>query len=254
MASFLNFFSEASGIVSDVLSMFGDGGNNSTGGLFTLAGGTDTVVFPVNPPSFNVSNGYKHATINIQNLGDIKLLGKRGLTSIKFSSFFPANNYSFVQVLTVQAPYVYVDAIKRMAEANQPCNFSITGTDISTPVTIDGFEHGEKDGTGDVYFSLSLSEYRYIMPASSLTSAVTDLKSRVATTLENKATTVLGVSQADLDTAQRAVQKTTSIVNQGKRALGIYKAMVKSGGVKQGTILNTLQAGVMVNGEWLKKF
>ena len=140
------------------------------------------------------------------------------------------------------------------SESNQPCTLSITGTDVSTPVTIDEFTFGEKDGTGDVYFSLQLREYRYVMPASSLTSAVTDLKSRVATTLENKTTTVLGVSQADLDTAQRAVQKTTSIVNQGKRALGIWKAMVKSGGVKPGTILNTMQAGVMANGEWLKKF
>lgn len=252
MASFLNFFSEASSIVSEVLGVFGDGG--STGGLFTLSGGTEAVVFPVNPPSFDVSNGYKHTVVNIQNLGDINLLGKRGLASIKFSSFFPANDYEFVQLLTVQAPYVYVGAIKKMAESNQPCTLSITGTDISTPVTIDEFTYGEKDGTGDVYFSLQLREYRYVLPASSLTSAVTDLKSRVATTLENKTTTVLGISQADLDTAQRAVQKTTSIVNQGKRALGIWKAMVKSGGVKPGTILNTMQAGVMANGEWLKKF
>jgi hypothetical protein len=252
MASFLNFFSEASSIVSEVLGVFGDGG--STGGIFTLSGGTETVVFPVNPPSFDVSNGYKHAVVNIQNLGDINLLGKRGLASIKFSSFFPANDYDFVQLLSVQSPYAYVESIKKMAEASQPCNLSITGTDISTPVTIDGFDFGEKDGTGDVYFSLNLREYRYVLPASSLTSAVTELKSRVANTVENKATTVLGVSQADLDTAQRAVQKTTSIINQGKRALGIYKAMVKSGGVKPGVVLNTMQAGVMANGEWLKKF
>lgn len=252
MASFLNFFSEASSIVSEVLGVFGDGG--STGGIFTLSGGTETVVFPVNPPSFDVSNGYKHAVVNIQNLGDINLLGKRGLASIKFSSFFPANDYDFVQLLSVQSPYAYVESIKKMAEESQPCNLSITGTDISTPVTIDGFDFGEKDGTGDVYFSLNLREYRYVLPASSLTSAVTELKSRVANTVENKATTVLGVSQADLDTAQRAVQKTTSIINQGKRALGIYKAMVKSGGVKPGVVLNTMQAGVMANGEWLKKF
>lgn len=252
MASFLNFFNEASSIISEVLGVFGDSGK--MGGIFTLSGGTEAVVFPVNPPSFDVSNDYKHTVVNIQNLGDINMLGKRGLASIKFSSFFPANDYDFVQMLNLQAPYVYVRAIKKMAESSQPCTLSITGTDVSTPVTIDGFDYGEKDGTGDVYFSLNLREYRYILPASSLTSAITELKSRVANTVENKATTVLGVSQADLDTAQRAVQKTTSIVNQGKRALGIYKAMVKSGGVKQGTILNTLQAGVMVNGEWLKKF
>ncbi len=253
MASFLNFFSDAASIVSDVLGAFGNGGS-STGGIFTLAGGSDAVAFPINPPSFEVSNGYKHAVVNIQNLGDINMIGKRGLASVKFSSFFPAQYYNFVQVLSLQTPYEYVAAIKRMAENSAPCTLMITGTSVSTPVTIDGFTFGEKDGSGDVYFSLSLKEYRYVMPASSLTSDITDLKSRVAQTVASKTTTCMGTAMADLDTAQRAIQKTTTIAKQGARAIGLYKAMVKSGGVKPGTALNTVQAGVMMNGDWLKKF
>lgn len=74
-----------------------------------------------------------------------------------------------------------------------------------------------------MYFSLALKEYRYIMPQADVLSDTTGLKSRVAETGASKETTCLGAMHA-LDNAQKAFQKTTSIVNQGKRALACIKA------------------------------
>ena len=50
------------------------------------------------------------------------------------------------------------------------------------------------------------------------------------------------------------VGKTTTIAKQGQRVLGLYKAMVKSGGVSAGTILTTTAKAVMSNGKSLYTF
>lgn len=93
MSSFLNFLDTASGVLSDVLGALG---RNSDGCTFTLAGGTDSVSFPVSPGNFEVTNPYQNTTVNINNLGQINMLGKRGLASLKFSSFFPAQPSLYV--------------------------------------------------------------------------------------------------------------------------------------------------------------
>ena len=92
MASFLNFVNTASSVLSDVLGALG---GNSDGCTFTLAGGTDSVSFPVSPSNFSVINPYNNTTVNINNLGDVNMLGKRGLSSLRFSSFFPSQSYTF---------------------------------------------------------------------------------------------------------------------------------------------------------------
>lgn len=251
MSSFLNFVSKAADIMGEVLGALGGG---SDGCIFTLSGDAYSVSFPVSPPDFEVANPYNNQTVNIQSLGDINMLGKRGLQSIKFSSFFPAQAYTFVQVMSLASPYEYVNQVKKMAESGKPCHLSITDTDVSVPVSIDDFTYKEQDGTGDVYFSLTLREYRYIMPESSVTNDATGLKSRVAQLTTDKQTTCLGTTMAGLDTAQRAIQKTTTIAAQGKRVIGLYKAMVKSGGIPVGTILTTTAKAVQTGGKSLYTF
>ena len=59
---------------------------------------------------------------------------------------------------------------------------------------------------------------------------------------------------SDMDTAQKALQKTTTIVKQGTRTLGLYKAMVKSGGIPAGTVITTTAKAVLVGGKTLYKF
>lgn len=250
MASFINFINTAQNIMAGVLSAIG--GTND-GCTFTLSGGTNSVSFPVSPANFEIANPYNNQTVNIINLGDVNLLGKRGLRTIEFKSFFPAQAYTFVQTMSLSGPYDYVNQIRQMAESGNACHLTITGTDVSMPVTIEDFSYGERDSSGDVYFSISLKEYRYIMPTSSATNDTTALKSRTAETIENKETTKLGV-MSDIDTAQKVFQKTTTIVNQGERTLGLYKAMVKSGGIKAGTILTATASAVLANGKTIYKY
>ena len=261
MSSFLSFVNTASSVLSGVMSALG--GNVGDGCIFALsagastgasAGGSDEAIeLPVTPGSFEVTNPYNNSTVNVNALGDINMIGKRGLATLKFESFFPAQDYSFIQTTSVKSPYEYVSRIKSQAESGKPCKIAISGTDVSMNVTIEEFTYSEKDGTGDVYFSLSLKEYRYITPQSEQTNEATGMKSRVAETgVETSTTATTGMNSMNL--AQKSLQKTTTIAKQGIRSLQLYKTLVKSGGLPVGTILTTTAKGVSAGGKSLLKF
>lgn len=114
---------------------------------------------PVLPSSFNVEVEQRNQTININEIGDIKLIGKTGLKSMNVSSFFPKQDYPFVTTQERHDPYVYVESIERWRLSGKPIRLLITDTPINLAMSIDRFDYEEKDGSGDVYYNLELSEY-----------------------------------------------------------------------------------------------
>ena len=78
--------------------------------------------------------------------------------------FFPAQQYNFCRCVP-EAPYTYVSELERAMRENDICVLTITGTTVSLNVTIEAFEYGEEDGSGDVVFTLSLKEYRTVSTA-----------------------------------------------------------------------------------------
>lgn len=49
-----------------------------------------------------------------------------------------------------------------MEKLRKACTVVITGTKINFQVTIETLKYGEQDGTGDVYYDLTLKEYRAV--------------------------------------------------------------------------------------------
>ena len=120
----------------------------------------DKVMFrlPVLPAGFNISVNQNNTTVDINALGEINLLGKKGLKKIGFSSFFPSKFYGFEQYTTYQKPYVYIKRLESWM--SKPVQLIITGTNVNMTVTLEYFSYAEKDGTGDVYFDVEFMEYR----------------------------------------------------------------------------------------------
>ena len=81
----------------------------------------------------------------------------------------------------------------------------------------------KKDGSGDVYFSLTLKEYRYIMPQADVLSDTTGLKSRVAETGASKETTCLGTMHA-LDNAQKLSRRPPALSIRASVLLACIRA------------------------------
>lgn len=111
------------------------------------------------PSGYSVTSSQKNKVININALGDINLLGNRGLSEISFSSFFPYAYQTYCEYYPIQTPKEYVDAIEAMKQVGV-VRLTITGTCINTMVTIENFQHAEEDGSGDIFYTLECKEYR----------------------------------------------------------------------------------------------
>jgi len=171
---------------------------------------SDQMLLPVTPSEFNITEKSGNTTVVINSLGEINLLGKRGLREGSLSSFFPNQVYQFAQgsyklkkekhtintwttkkqkvyskkrkkyVTTykrvkttkvyytekkvnvkIEKPYAFVKQILEWKRKGIPVRLLI-GNHVNILITIETFEYGEQDGTGDVYYTISFKEYREI--------------------------------------------------------------------------------------------
>lgn len=148
--------------------------------IFLSINNSEQVIqLPIVPREFKIPSPVNHEVHTTINQGEIKLIGRRGLKSVSFDSFFPSQVYSFARANTLMG-WEYVEMIESWIDRRIPIRLVITSTprdtanadgiDESIPgvdvlnmaVTIDNFEYGPQDGTMDVYYTLALSEFKFI--------------------------------------------------------------------------------------------
>ena len=115
----------------------------------------ESLRLPVIPSAFEMNLPNQNTTVDITSIGEINLIGKAGLASITIESFFPAQQYSFCLYSDFPKPYECVLMLKRWKESGRPMRLIVTQS----------LTYREEDGTGDVYFSLELKEYKFIKAA-----------------------------------------------------------------------------------------
>lgn len=120
------------------------------------------LVLPVTPPSFEVSHGINIETVNIHMLGEVALAGYGTLPTFKIDCMLPARKYPFNQPETVLNPYKYVTKIEEWCDNHTVLRFIVSDTMVNAPVLISEIIYGERDGTGDVYATISMHKYREV--------------------------------------------------------------------------------------------
>ncbi|WP_125154303.1 LysM peptidoglycan-binding domain-containing protein [Clostridium rectalis] len=116
---------------------------------------------PVPPESFEVSTGNLNTTVVVESMGEINILGKQKLDSISLRSFFPNQDYDFCQHHNFPKPYECIKIVKEIMKKGQ-IRLIITDTEINNLFYIENFTYGEKDGTGDVYYTIEFREFKKI--------------------------------------------------------------------------------------------
>ena len=139
------------------------------------------LALPVTPPSFEVSHGIKVETINIHAVGDVIIGGYGTLCTVRVECMLPASHYPFSY--GNEQPYAIVERLKTWSANRSALRFIVTETDINIPVLIEEIKYGEKDGTRDVYATLTLREYRALVAAKAQKADRTENMSREATSL-----------------------------------------------------------------------
>ena len=131
---------------------------------------------PVIPSSFEVVIPHQNTTVNITNLGEVNLIGKTGLMNMTIESFFPNQEYPFCLYKGYPKPYECVKLLLKWKDSGKPIRVIVTGTPINYAMAIESLTYSEVDGTGDVYFTLELKEYKFIKtttPTATTTSRTT---------------------------------------------------------------------------------
>jgi LysM repeat protein len=124
--------------------------------------GDDTIRFPVTPSEVSCETSAVVNTENVNDLGSVSLFGGTELRTIPISSFFPNRQYSFCTYSNVEPPYEFVSKIEKWQNEGKKLRYIVSDGYTNIPVMINSFSYREQDGTGDVYFDLSLIEYKEI--------------------------------------------------------------------------------------------
>jgi len=150
--------------------------------IFSFDNKAERLELPVPPSTFNLKEGQCNQVVNINDLGDINLIGKRRLVMMDFTMLLPARKYPFVIVQDLKKPDEYLAILRRWKESGKPCRLVVTGTAINHAFAIESYTNTTKDGTNDLYVTISLKEYRFLnVPASNNEAAIhsdTGLKER----------------------------------------------------------------------------
>ena len=183
----------------------------------------NSISIPVLPSEYKVQSKQNNQTENIIGIGEISLKGKRGLRSVSFSSFFPfRKDSSYCRKGRILKPLQYVNAIERMKQVGT-VKLVITGSPLRMTCTIESFEWGENDGTGDISYTISFKEYRHISASRS-------------SVVQDNASGGQGVDTAQAQESQRTEpQRSTQeyTVKKGDTLTAIAKRLTGSSNWKQ---------------------
>lgn len=197
------------------------------------------VQLPVNPESVKISTPFSVDKITIAALGDIATPGERGLKSIAFSSFFPRDyNPSYCEYSGFMSPDKFVEQIEKWIDTRRNIRLIIAGTTISIPCYITSFDiEPERAGApGDIYYSISLTEYKavnakIIQSPTSKVLGVSTMRPSSATSNAKKTHTVIkgDTLWALAKKYYGNGSKSTSIYNANKTVIGKDKDLIIPG-------------------------
>lgn len=123
---------------------------------------SNMIRLPVTPSEVICETSANISTESINDLGNVSLFSGVELRSIPINSFFPNKDYSFCAYRNVEKPYELVSKIENWQNSGTKLRYIVSDGYTNIPVMISSFTYQEQDGTGDVYYNLSLIEYKEI--------------------------------------------------------------------------------------------
>ncbi|MDU5141058.1 MAG: LysM peptidoglycan-binding domain-containing protein [Paenibacillus dendritiformis] len=131
--------------------------------------GAEEFYFPVLPESIEIKKKGKGQSYNIVGLGEINVIHSRELAEISFESFFPVDRnapYLSINNALYRTPKDCINKISKWQGAKYPSRITIKAPNMSLSIacSIEQFDRREDAGSGDIYFRLTLKEYRFYSP------------------------------------------------------------------------------------------
>ena len=209
----------------------------------------DKIRFPILPTSFKIVTAQQNTAQNVHRKGEINLLGEKSLETVELTSFFPAKEYSFCQYKGFNTtPYFYANKIKDWKNKKVTPRLLITGEpDINMCVSIEAFECGEDDASGDVTFTISLKEYvtvEYSKPKKNTKAGKKVKKKKTKKKRSSKAKKTTKYTVKKGDTLWGIAKKKTGKSSNWKKIYKKNKSVIEKAAKKHGRKSSS-------NGHWI---
>ncbi|MCH4095163.1 MAG: hypothetical protein LKE88_00720 [Acidaminococcus provencensis] len=119
------------------------------------------VIIPVTPEKYQMTGGQKNKVVDITRVGEAIIFGMPKARTLTFSSFFPDLNHDYpFAVDSTKSPTELVEYFIKVKEARKPVRVIITDSPVNLMMGLMSFNYFEKDGTRDIYYELSFTEYK----------------------------------------------------------------------------------------------
>lgn len=151
------------GTALNVLSAFFNGMNfvNTRRQILVKSEQFGEVIIPVTPGKYQMTGGQKNKVVDITRVGEAIIFGMPKARTLTFSSFFPDLNHDYpFAVDSTKSPTELVEYFIKVKEARKPVRVIITDSPVNLMMGLMSFNYFEKDGTRDIYYELSFTEYK----------------------------------------------------------------------------------------------
>lgn len=151
------------GTALNVLSAFFNGMNfvNTRRQILVKSEQFGEVIIPVTPEKYQMTGGQKNKVVDITRVGEAIIFGMPKARTLTFSSFFPDLNHDYpFAVDSTKSPTELVEYFTKVKEARKPVRVIITDSPVNLMMGLMSFNYFEKDGTRDIYYELSFTEYK----------------------------------------------------------------------------------------------
>lgn len=121
----------------------------------------EAFTLPINPLEFEFTESQNNQRITLLNIGEALLIGNRGLVSGTLSSFFPSPKSPFYRLASME-PVEYYAMLRKWKNSGQPIRVIISDCDFNLAMGIDSLTRRNREGDEDLYYSITLTEYRFL--------------------------------------------------------------------------------------------
>lgn len=120
----------------------------------------EQLTMPVTPSEFRVEIGRAVTQLDMAQTGQVNLPGLEALFNEQQTFLLPSSTRNYTSAGYGGDPYGIVDTLTRWSQSGDVLRMIVTDTPVNLPVLLAPVRYGEQDGTGDVYVTLTMRQYR----------------------------------------------------------------------------------------------
>lgn len=120
----------------------------------------EQLTMPVTPPDFHVETGRSITQLDMAQTGQVNLPGLEALFNEQQTFLLPSSARNYTVSGYSGDPYTVVNTLTRWSLSGDVLRLIVTETPVNLPILLAPVRYGEEDGTGDVYVTLTMRQYR----------------------------------------------------------------------------------------------